>query len=134
VSSSGGIGSAGPLGRDPFASLESLRSGKIVGKEGQLRAAADLMEGAFFQELFKALRATVPESGLLGGGGGEEVFSSLMDQHLAEVAAGRLERGLGEALYRRLAGPGEVDSQETPGSADAMRMENSAPTSTGRSG
>ena len=99
-----GIGGVGPLGRDPVATLESLRSGKVEGREARMRAAADLMESSFFQELFKALRATVPESGLLGGGSGEEIFSGLMDQHLADVAAGQLEKGLTQPLLRRSGG------------------------------
>lgn len=120
----------GPLGRDPSSTLDSLRSGRIQGREERMKAAADLMESSFFQELFKALRATVPEGGLAGGGTGEDVFSGLLDQHLADVAAGRLERGLGEALYRRFAGTTPA-AQENGEGADARRMENSKPSSAG---
>ena len=80
--------------------LEGLRSGRIRGDDARLRAASDALEGSFYQELFKAMRETVPESGLLDGGGGEDAFVSMMDQHLSEVAAARNERGVGQALYR----------------------------------
>lgn len=83
--------------------LESLRSGRIRGDDARLEAAANLLESSFFQELFKALRATVPDDGLTSGGRGEEIFSSLLDQHLAEVSASRSEGGIGAALYRRFA-------------------------------
>lgn len=89
--------------------LEGLRSGSIRGDDARLEAAADLLESSFFQELFKAMRATVPDDGLTSGGRGEEIFSSLLDQHLAEVSASRSEGGVGAALYRRftaLAGGG----------------------------
>ena len=99
------------MGGDPFATLEALKDGKIQGKEARLRAASDLLESSFFQELFKAMRDTVPESGLMDGGGGEDAFTAMMDQHMAEAAAARLERGLGAALYRHLAGFGAA--QET---------------------
>ena len=46
------------------------------------------------------MRETVPESGLLDGGGGEDAFTALMDEHLSEAAASRNEGGIGEALYQ----------------------------------
>lgn len=90
--------------------LQALRSGRIQGDEARLAAATDLLESSFYQELFKALRDTVPEDGLTSGGQGEEIFSSLLDQHLAEVSARRSDGGLGSALYRHFlsAGGGEV--------------------------
>ncbi len=94
----GGVG--GPGRRGPL--LAALRAGRLQGDEARLRAAADLLEGAFFQELFKAMRATVPSSGLLDGGTGEEMFDALMDEHLAEEAARRTDGGVGSALYRWL--------------------------------
>ena len=71
-------------------------------KEAQLRDACAQMEGAFMNELMKALRQTVPEGGMLDGGQGEEMFSSMMDDAVAQEAASRQERGLGAALYRQL--------------------------------
>jgi Rod binding domain-containing protein len=105
MSSAHGAGGVGPMGGDPFATLEALRSGQIQGREARLKAASNLMESQFFKELFKAMRDTVPDGGLLGGKGGEDAFTSLLDQHVADAAAARLEGGLGGALYRRLAGP-----------------------------
>jgi flagellar protein FlgJ len=93
-----GISGSGLMPREGF--VDALRSGKIQGEEARIRAASDALEGAFYQELFKAMRETVPESGLVDGGGGEDAFNVLMDQHLSEVAASRNEGGIGEALYR----------------------------------
>lgn len=86
--------------------LQALRSGRIQGDEARLAAATDLLESSFYQELFKALRDTVPEDGLTSGGQGEEIFSSLLDQHLAEVSARRSDGGLGSALYRHFLSAG----------------------------
>jgi flagellar protein FlgJ len=80
--------------------LDALRSGAIQGEEARLRAATGALEGTFYQELFKAMRASVPESGLLDGGSGEDAFTAMLDQHLADVQASRNDRGIGEALYR----------------------------------
>ncbi len=93
-----GIGGSGPGSR--MGILDSLKAGRIQGDGARLRAASDALEGSFYQELFKAMRETVPESGLLDGGGGEDAFHSLMDEHLAEAAAARSEGGIGQALYR----------------------------------
>lgn len=84
-------------------SLEALRDGRVSDPDARLRATADLFEGVFYQELFKAMRETVPESGLTGGDS-QAIFSSMMDQHVAESAAQRATDGLGEALYHRLRG------------------------------
>lgn len=78
--------------------LANLRSGRIQSHRARLEASASLLEASFHAEMFKAMRATVPEDGLTSGGQGEAVFSSLLDQHMAEVSAVRNGGGLGEAL------------------------------------
>ena len=80
--------------------LERLRSGAIQDEDARLRAATSALEGTFYEELFKAMRESVPESGLVDGGAGEDAFTTMLDQHLAEVQASRSERGIGRALYR----------------------------------
>lgn len=64
--------------------------------------AARQMESLFAFELVKAMRKTVPESGLLTGGRGEEVMRSVQDQALAEAVAARGGLGLADALRRSL--------------------------------
>ena len=73
-------------------------------EQARLHKAVQQLEGVFVEQLFKAMRETVPDGGIVDGGSGEEIFSGLLDQHLsAEVPAGWGERGgLGEALYRQL--------------------------------
>ncbi len=71
----------------------------------KLRDAARQLEGVFVQELFKAMRATVPQGeGIVSGGSGEEMFTAMLDQHLATAAPSRWEGGIGDALYRQLRG------------------------------
>jgi peptidoglycan hydrolase FlgJ len=71
-------------------------------EDAKLRRAAQELEGVFVQELFKAMRETVPEGGIVDGGPGEDMFSSMMDQTISSEAASGWERGLGAALYRQL--------------------------------
>ena len=80
--------------------LGALRDGRVHGHDARLNAATRLLEGTFYQELFKAMRQTVPEGGALSGGAGEEMFTGLMDQHVADAAALKSSRGVGAALYR----------------------------------
>lgn len=118
----------GGVPRDPLA---ALRDGRLHGPEARLRAATRLLEGTFYQELFKAMRATVPEGGGPGGGAGEEIFTGLLDQHVADAAAQRSERGLGEALYRRFARAAGVGAPGAGDPAARGRQSASAPAGSG---
>jgi flagellar protein FlgJ len=70
--------------------------------EERLRAATKQMEGVFVQELFKAMRETVPKDGLTDGGSGEDIFTGLMDEKIAAHVPDHWERGIGDSLYRQL--------------------------------
>jgi flagellar protein FlgJ len=93
-------GPPGPSGGDV---LGALRDGRIQGESARLRAATRLLEGSFYEEMFKAMRSTLPTGGAIETSQGEEIFTGLMDQHVADAAAMQSERGLGEALYRYFA-------------------------------
>ncbi|HEX6925035.1 MAG TPA: rod-binding protein [Longimicrobiaceae bacterium] len=72
--------------------------------EARLRKASQDLEGVFVEQLFKAMRETVPENSLLDGGTGEEMFTSMLDSHLAAEVPSQWASGLAEALYRQLRG------------------------------
>lgn len=67
-----------------------------------LRKTADGLEGVFVQQMYKAMRETVPEDGLLPNSGGEEMFTGLLDEHLAADTPKEWNHGLSEAIYRQL--------------------------------
>jgi peptidoglycan hydrolase FlgJ len=71
-------------------------------EDARLRQSSRDLEGAFVEQLFKAMRETVPENTLFSGGAGEEMFTSMMDSHLASQVPDGWNDGLGEALYRQL--------------------------------
>jgi peptidoglycan hydrolase FlgJ len=73
------------------------------GEDARLRSVARQMEGLFVEQLFKAMRETVPQDGVLHGGQGEEIFTGLMDQHLAGQVPARWDSDLSAAIYRQLA-------------------------------
>lgn len=71
----------------------------------KLRETAKQLEGLFVQQLFKVMRQTVPQQeGFVSGGSGEEMFTALMDEHLAAETPNQMGSGLSEALYRQLRG------------------------------
>lgn len=67
-----------------------------------LREAARDLEAVFVEQMFKAMRETVPDGGLVSGGSGEEVFNALLDQHLAGEAPAQRDSEITEAVYRQL--------------------------------
>ena len=95
-----------PIGRLGVQSVPLAGSAAAKpGEDAKLRKVAQQMEGVFVQELYKAMRATVPQSdGAMNGGAGEEMFTGLMDQHLATETPEAWGRDLGEAIYQHLRG------------------------------
>lgn len=72
-------------------------------RDARLQQAVQNLEGVFVQQLYKAMRESVPQDeGIISGGTGEEMFTALMDQHLAAETPRHWERGLSDALYRQL--------------------------------
>ena len=85
------IPSGGPAGPRPASD-----------KAERLRATARQLEGVFVEQMFKAMRETVPEGGATSGGSGEAMFTGMLDQSIAEEVPARWSNGLAEALYRQL--------------------------------
>ena len=86
---------------NPIGSAPKVAPG--VDERARLRAAAHKFEGVLVEQLFKAMRETVPNDGLTSGGSGEEAFTGMLDQHLADATSAGSTRGPGEAVYRHLA-------------------------------
>lgn len=97
--------------------------------EARLRKASQDLEGVFVEQLFKAMRETVPESSLLDGGAGEEMFTSMLDSHLAAEVPSQWASGLAEALYRQLRGalPGADEATGADQVTAALEKAASAP-------
>jgi peptidoglycan hydrolase FlgJ len=92
-------------------------------EEQKLRAVTKQLEGVFVQQLFKAMRETVPQDGLTDGGAGEEVFTGLMDEKIAAHVPDHWERGIGESLYRQLrAAMPPANPGAAPAAADDKRI------------
>ena len=72
-------------------------------RDASLMKSASQLEGMFVQQLYKAMRETVPQQeGIVSGGAGEDIFTGLLDQHLAAETPKQWEHGIAQALYRQL--------------------------------
>lgn len=88
----GGIG--GASGPNPIPTADS---------RAKVRQLAHALEGVFLNQLFQAMRKSVPQDGLLESAPGQEMFTQVFDERIADEASRHTTRGLGEALYRQLA-------------------------------
>ncbi len=68
----------------------------------RLREASATLEGVFLQQLFQAMRATIPEGSGAAPSEGEKMFTGMLDEQLSQVTAARSTRGIGEAIYQQL--------------------------------
>ena len=91
-----------PAGPDAL-DARRLDETRESGVDPRLREATVALEGVFARELVKALRGTVPEGGSPDAPGGQ-LFTSLLDDHLADVLAGENGLGLSSAMLKQLMG------------------------------
>lgn len=75
-------------------------------RRAELARAATMMEGLFLRQLFQAMRATIPEGGLLQGGMGQRMFEEMLDGAIADEAAQTRSIGLAELLEEHLGAKG----------------------------
>ncbi len=73
-------------------------------KEGKLREACEGFEAILLKQLLTTMRKSVPKSGLLEAGPGQEIYQDMHDDQLARSMAKGRGMGLGETLYRQVSG------------------------------
>ena len=98
--------------------------------EVKLKKTAQQLESLFVEQLFKAMRETVPQGeGAVGAATGEDMFTGLMDQHLAADTPTQWAHGLADAAYRQLraALPGSKTEQTTEHTAPSAKLNAPAP-------
>lgn len=119
----------------PITPIEVARPAAVPDEEKRLRKSAADLEGLFVAQLYKAMRATVPQGeGIVTGGSGEELFTGLMDEHIAADTPKHWSGGISEALYRQLrralpvsATPVASAENAEPQKSAAQAMQSSVP-------
>lgn len=84
--------------------------------DARLAESAKQLEGMFVRQLFAAMRETVPQDGLTHGGAGEEMFTALLHEHVADDLPTQWDRGLASQVVRAM-------RESTPSAAGASRRE-----------
>jgi flagellar protein FlgJ len=70
--------------------------------DSELKAACQEMESLFVNHLFKEMRATIHQSGLISGGRAEEIFTSMLDSEMSRKISASRGIGLSQILFEQL--------------------------------
>ncbi|MBI9076819.1 MAG: rod-binding protein [Desulfatibacillum sp.] len=71
-------------------------------ESAKLRKACGDFESLFIYTLLKNGRDSMPKGGMLGNSNESKIFTSMLDQTLAEQSSKGVGLGIGEMLYRQL--------------------------------
>jgi soluble lytic murein transglycosylase-like protein len=71
-------------------------------KKLRLRKATREFESFFILQMLQVMRQTIPKSGLLEGGLGQDTYTSMFDEQLARSVAGSSPDSLSQMLYKSL--------------------------------
>jgi len=69
-----------------------------------LRKSCQEFEAIYTQEMYKAMRKTVPEGGLFEKDMASELYKELIDMEIAKSSASGKGIGIGEAMYQQMKG------------------------------
>jgi flagellar protein FlgJ len=85
------------------SAMGARATGKAVSDTSLRQVAADF-ESLFVNQMFQAMRRTVPESKLFAQNSGEKMFRDMLDQQWAANLANQGGLGIGEMLYHQMVG------------------------------
>ncbi len=76
---------------------------KVAGRDPQkLKAVAQQFEAVFIQQMFKEMRNTIPEDGLIERGNADAIYTQLQDAEAAKVMAQQGGIGLADLMLQQL--------------------------------
>jgi peptidoglycan hydrolase FlgJ len=67
-----------------------------------LRKSCRDFEAIYAQEMFKAMRKTVPDGGIIKKDMAHELYKEMLDMEMAKATAAGRGNGLGEAMYQQM--------------------------------
>lgn len=84
-------------------------------KATKLKKACDDFEALFLSQMFKTMRETVPQDGLIKENQGEQIFTQMLDSQVAQDFTKNRSIGLSDMLYNSMSK--YVDMENKSGSA-----------------
>lgn len=96
------------------ANMSSTINNGKVGRDSpeNLRRVCQEFEAILINSIYKGMRASIQEGGLVEKETGTELFEEMLDMEAARQTALKQELGMAEALYRQLAP--KVPDQSSP--------------------
>lgn len=88
-----------------IAALGASAAATPRNEEQRLLQTARQFESVFVRQMFAAMRSTVPTDGMLDGGAGEEMFTTLLDEHVADDAPAQLGDGFSRQIVAQFRRP-----------------------------
>lgn len=87
-----------------LASQNGLEKQLEKGSKSQeeLKEACEQFEAYFLEQMFKEMRKSVPESGLIKESHGEKIFKDMLYQEYAKESAKTQSLGLAQMLFKQL--------------------------------
>lgn len=79
-----------------------IKQSESTGRPDDLKKAAKEFEAFFLNYLLKTMRESVPKDGLFGGGTGEEIYTSMLDETLSKEMAKKGGIGIAELMLKQL--------------------------------
>lgn len=68
----------------------------------KLREAAQQFEAIFIQQMYKEMRKTIPDNGLIQRGNADDVYTQLQDMEAAKITAQKGGIGLADLMMSQL--------------------------------
>ena len=90
-------------------------------RDAKLHKVSTQLEGLFVQQMYKSMRATVPTGGLLDGGSGGEMFTGMLDDHIAADTPQKWKHGLSESIFRQLKEAVNAQGSPLPPESSALK-------------
>ncbi len=78
------------------------RAVRTVSPDSKIDSASNEMESLFIQNMFKEMRASIPKSGLTGGGKAQEMFTDMLDAEMAKTISASGGIGLSSMVRNQL--------------------------------
>jgi flagellar protein FlgJ len=103
------------------SSITSLKGPEIAGATNKitpkasknlqaLRKSCRDFEAIYTQEMYKAMRKTVPDGGIFEQDKAGDLYKEMLDMEIAKTTAAGKGNGIGEAMYQQM--KGKVENQK----------------------
>lgn len=84
------------------SSASEIPGKKEISRDERLKKATQEFEAFFIGEMFKNMRKTVPDGGLVKKGQGEEIYREMLDAEVSTQLSRAKGLGLAELMYNQL--------------------------------